>query len=68
LEGKIQVQVGWGSEQCGLVVDVPAHCRGVGLETFKGPFQPKLFYDSTKNTYKAVFLVKCLRNCRGVFF
>ena len=27
----IQGQVGWGSEQPGLVEDVPAHCRGVGL-------------------------------------
>ena len=28
----IQGQVGQGSEQCGLVEDVPAHCRGVGLD------------------------------------
>ena len=30
--GNIQGQVGWGSEQSGLVEDVPAHGRGVGLE------------------------------------
>ena len=28
----VQGQVGWGSEQPGLVEDVPAHCRGVGLD------------------------------------
>jgi len=28
----IQGQVGWGSEQPDLVEDVPAHCRGVGLD------------------------------------
>jgi len=28
----IQGQVGWGSEQPGLVDDVPAHCRGIGLD------------------------------------
>jgi len=26
-----QGQAGWGSEQPGLVKDVPAHCRGIGL-------------------------------------
>jgi len=30
--GNIQGQVGRGSEQPGLVEDVPAHCRGVGLD------------------------------------
>jgi len=28
----IQGQIGWGSEQPCLVEDVPAHCRGVGLD------------------------------------
>jgi len=42
----IQGQVRQGSEQPGLVVDVPAHCRALEQMTFKGPFQPKLFYDS----------------------
>ena len=28
----IQGQVGWGSEQPGLVEDTSAHCRGVGLD------------------------------------
>jgi len=29
--GNIQGQVEWGSEQPGLVEDIPAHCRGLGL-------------------------------------
>ena len=32
IPGKIQGQVGWGSEQPDLVEDVPAHCRGVRLD------------------------------------
>jgi len=28
IPGDIQGQVGWGSEQSDLVVDVPPHCRG----------------------------------------
>ena len=32
IPGNIQGQVGWGSEQPGLVEGVPAHCRGVGLD------------------------------------
>jgi len=32
IPGNIQGQVGWGSEQPGLVEDVPAHGRGVGLD------------------------------------
>jgi len=32
IPGNIQGQVGRGSEQPGLVEDVPAHCRGVGLD------------------------------------
>jgi len=28
----IQGQVGWGSEQPGLIKDIPAYCRGVGLD------------------------------------
>ena len=32
IPGNIQGQVGWGSEQPGLVEDVPAHCRAVGLD------------------------------------
>jgi len=30
--GNIQGQVGWGSEQPGLVEDLPAHRMGVGLD------------------------------------
>ena len=30
--GNIQGQVGWGSEQPDVVVDVPAYCRGIGLD------------------------------------
>jgi len=32
IPGNIQGQVGRGSEQPDLVEDVPAHCRGVGLD------------------------------------
>jgi len=32
IPGNIQGQVGRGSEQRGLVKDVPAYCRGVGLD------------------------------------
>ena len=32
VSGNIQGQVGWGSEQAGLVEDVPTHCRGVGVD------------------------------------
>ena len=35
LSGNIQGQVGWGSEQPDLVVDVLAHCRGFGLDNLK---------------------------------
>jgi len=31
LSGSVQGQVGWDSEQPGLVEDVPAHGRGVGM-------------------------------------
>jgi len=46
IPGNIQGQVGQGSEQLGLVEDVPAYCRGMAQATFKGPFQAKPFYDS----------------------
>jgi len=32
IPGNIRCQVGHGSEQAGLVEDVPAYCRGVGLD------------------------------------
>ena len=32
IAGNIQGQVGRGSEQPGVLQDVPAHCRGVGLD------------------------------------
>lgn len=35
--GSVQAQVGWNSEQPGLVEDFPAHGRGVGMV----PFNPK---------------------------
>jgi len=31
LPGNIQGQIGQGSEQPGLVEDIPVHCRGAGL-------------------------------------
>jgi len=32
IPGNIQGQVGWGSEKPDLIEDVPARCRGVGLD------------------------------------
>ena len=32
IPGNLQRQVGWRSEQPDLVEDVPAYCRGVGLD------------------------------------
>jgi len=32
IPGKVQGQIGQGSELPDLVEDVPAHCRGVGLD------------------------------------
>jgi len=32
INGNNQGQIGWGSEQPGLVEDVPSHCRGLGLD------------------------------------
>ena len=32
IPGNIQGHVGWGSEQPDVVEDVPAHCRGIGLD------------------------------------
>lgn len=34
IPGNIPSQVGWSAEQPGLLEDVPAHCRGVGLDRF----------------------------------
>ena len=31
IPGSVQEQVGWGFEQPGLLGDVPAHDRGVGI-------------------------------------
>jgi len=45
LPGSVQGQVGWSSEQSGLVEDVPACGRGVGTRwIFKVPSNP---YGST---------------------
>ena len=35
IPGNIQGQIGWGSDQCGLVEDVPVHCREAGLQDFQ---------------------------------
>ena len=32
IPGNIEGQVGWGSEQPDLVVDAPAHCKGLGID------------------------------------
>ena len=45
LPGSIRGQAGWGSEQPGLEGAVPAYSRGLELDDFKGPFQPKPFDD-----------------------
>ena len=39
-------QAGCGSGQPGLMVDNPAHSRGLELNEHCGPFQPRSFYDS----------------------
>ena len=39
----IQGRDGWGSEQSDLAVAVPAHCSGIGPDTFKRPFQLNKF-------------------------
>jgi len=45
----IQGQAGCGSGQPGLVVGDPAHSRGLKIDDFLGPFQPRpLFYVSMK--------------------
>ena len=38
--GNVQGQVGWSSEQPGLVETVPTHGRGLELDDLSGPFQP----------------------------
>jgi len=32
IPGNIQGQIGWGSEQCDILEDVPGRCRGIGLD------------------------------------
>ena len=46
IPGGIQGQAGCGSGQPGLVVDDPAHGRGLKLDDHCCPFQPKPFYVS----------------------
>lgn len=48
IPGKIQGRVGQGSEKPDPVGDVPAW--GLEQMTFKGPFQPEVFYFSIKWT------------------
>jgi len=43
--GDIQGQAGQDSDPA---VSVPVHCRGVGLDGLKGPFQLKRFYDGSQ--------------------
>jgi len=40
--GSIQGQVVWGFEQPGLVKDVPAHGRGVGLDDLQRSFPTQI--------------------------
>ena len=46
IPGGIQGQAVCGSEQPGLVVGDHVHGRGLKLDDYCGPFQPKPFYDS----------------------
>lgn len=39
-------QTGWGFEQPSLVEGVPDYGRGLELDDFQGPFQPKPIHDS----------------------
>lgn len=39
LPGSVQGQIEWGSEQLGLVGDLPAYSKGIGTRCLKGPFQ-----------------------------
>jgi len=41
IRGNIRSQVGWGSEQPGLVEDVPGDCRELDWMTLNGPLPPK---------------------------
>ena len=52
--GNIQGQVGPGSEQPSPVEDVPAHCRGLGLDG-----QPKAFYESNRVPHEVASLGPC---------
>ena len=46
IPGGIQGQAACGSGQPGLVVDDPAHSRGLELDEHCGPFQLRTSYDS----------------------
>jgi len=46
LSGSIPGQAGWDCEQPGLEGGVHAYSRALELGDLKGPFQPKLYYDS----------------------
>jgi len=46
IPGGIQGQAGCGSGQPGLVVGDPAHSRGLELDDYCGPFQPRPLYDA----------------------
>ena len=48
IPGNIQGQVGQGSEQTWSSWRCPCSAVGLGYMAFRGPFQPKLFYDSAK--------------------
>ena len=44
--GNVQVQAACSFEQPGIVKHVTTHNRGMEQLIFKGPFQPKPFFDS----------------------
>lgn len=48
IPGNIQGQVRQGSEQAGLVEDVPAFCRGVGLDGLQRSLPTQTLYIKIK--------------------
>lgn len=49
IPGNIQGQAGHGFEEPDLGEDVPAYCRGTGIDEFKPLFQSKPFNECTRN-------------------
>jgi len=56
IPGNIQGQVGQGSEQPGLVEDIPDHCRALGLRDFKMSLSTQSIL-SYKNKVFSIFVL-----------